>query len=135
MTTIAEVYTALAAQVAPAIEDRCYDHVPGSANYPVAFLMPPAVESEGLSSDTLTLAFELVVLVSAFDHARAPLLFPYMEPSGDQSIRARIQDNRSLGFDDVDINPGDWRPLGLEEMAAYNAFGAAMTIVAAVGNC
>jgi len=135
VTKIEQVYEALAQAVRTIPGLRCKDYVPGDTEFPASFLEPPAIETDNLGDDTLTLTFDLVVLVSTFEHRRQKQLYKYQDPTGPHSIVQAIKADRSLGFDDVHVHAAAWRPLAMVEMSYYRAFGAALTLTVYVGDC
>lgn len=135
MTTIEQLYERLAERLTDIPHLRAKPYVPGSVELPVAFPEPPSVELDNLANNTITVTFDLVVLVSAVEDRRINTLLRYQEPAGDHSITALLAKDRSLGLPDVHVHSMVWRPLGLQEMAYYRAFGASLSIVALLGDC
>ena len=135
MTTIEQLYERLAERLRAIPHLRAKPYVPGSTELPVAFPEPPSVELDNLANDTITVTFDLVVLVSAVEDRRINTLLRYQEPSGDCSITALLAKDRSLGLSDVHVHSMIWRPLGLQEMSYYRAFGASLSIQALLGDC
>jgi hypothetical protein len=135
VTTLLELYEAVKVTVQGIPGMRGKDHVPGDTEFPVAFPEPPVVETDNLADDTLTITFDLVVLVSAFDHRRMNDLLKYQDPAGTHSVLAAFKADRTLGLPDVHVHAGTWRPLGLQEMSYYRAWGAALTLTVLVGEC
>jgi len=135
VTKVEDVYEALAQRVRTIPGLRCKDYVPGDIEFPAGFLEPPAIETDNLADDTLTLTSDLVLLVGTFEDRHQKQLLKYQEPAGPYSIVARIRADRSLGFDDVHVHSAAWRPLAMVEMSYYRAFGAALTLTVYVGDC
>lgn len=131
MTTLEQVIDAIGTLLEstdPGLHVNPY--VPGQTNFPAAFVAAaPVTDYRNGVSDGQVHAFDIVVLVSAalFENARTVL--PYLERSGAQSIFAAFEANRSLGFTDVDAHVRESRGLDLQEVAAYNASGAVVTVV------
>lgn len=134
MTTLDQLYEALKTTAGGVPGLRSADHVPGDSEFPVVFPEPPTVETDNLAEDTLTVTLDLVVLVSSIEHRRQKNLLRYQEPVGTHSLLARFKADRSLGLEDVFVDAGAWRPLGLQEMSYYRAFGAALTLTILVGD-
>lgn len=134
MTTIEQVYDALAARLRTIPGMRAKEYVPGDTEFPVAFPEPPAVETDNLADDTLTLTFDLVVLVDTFEHRHARKLLKYQEPAGTHSVMAAVKSDPTLGLGEVNVIAGAWRPLGLQEMSYYRAFGAACAVTVLLGD-
>lgn len=135
MTTIAEVYEAIRDRLDTIPGLRVKDHVPGATEFPVAFPEPPVVVTDNLTLETATLTVDLVVLVSAFEERRQKDLLKYQDLTGTHSLLALFQANRNLGFADVDVYAGSWRPLALVEMSYYRAYGAACGLMILLGDC
>lgn len=132
-TTLGEVAAALAEQLGTIPELNAYDHVPGTAEWPGAFIRAPHVVYEGLALDDEDLSIEIILLVSAaFAEGQLDIL-PFMEISGPQSIPAAIHDDRTLGLDDVDVYVTLARPLGLQEQASYRGYGVIFELSVRVG--
>ena len=131
MTPLTDVIEALAAQIDTITGLRVSDHVPESTEYPAAFIVPPVIEYEGLDDGELICDVQVVLLVSSTVGRNQKQLYPWLAGSG--SIRAKLQDNRSLGLSDVDAHATSARPLGLQEMASYGAYGAVVNVQVMVG--
>lgn len=106
------------------VDLRSFDHVPGSSEWPGAFLLPPTVEYETLAGSQLQFTVPIVVLVSAVVSKRQLDLLDYMDDQGPKSIPLAFHQNPSLGLSGVSASIQVARPLNLEEQAAYQAFGA-----------
>lgn len=100
--------------------------------FPCAFLMPPLVDYDGLGDDGDNIVIQVNVFVSAVLGQGHEQLLAYQSATGPDSIRALIQDNRTLGLPDVDCHVVRARPLSLTEIAAYNAYGAAFELHALI---
>lgn len=112
---------------------NAYDHVPGSTEWPGAFILPPDVELEGLSDGWVTVRFEIVVLVSAALDVHQLNLLPYQNLTGAKSIPAAFKADPTLGGLVGDIRVVRSRPLHYEEQAGYQGFGCAFETVARIG--
>ncbi len=132
-TTLGEIASGLVERLETIPDLNAYDHVPGTGEWPGAFIRAPQVVYEGLALDDEDLSIEIIVLVSAaFAEGQLDIL-PFMEISGAQSIPAAIHADRTLGFDDVDVYVTLARPLGLQEQAGYRAYGVVFELSARVG--
>lgn len=133
MTTVQELYAALASGPLTDVGLRAFDYVPGEAEWPAAYTMPPVVDYEGLANNWGELKIDVVVLVSAALDKHQGKLLPYQDIEGAQSISDAVLRNPSLGFDDVHLMLKRSRPLHLTEQSDYRAFGALFEMVARLG--
>lgn len=124
MTTVSEVYTAIADGPLTAAGLRAFPYVPGSAEWPAAYMLPPVIDYETLADTHLHLSVGIVVLVSAAVDKHQGDLLAYMDDQGALSIPLAFHQNRSLGRTDVDAFVTRARPLNMTEQAGYQAFGA-----------
>jgi hypothetical protein len=132
MTTIRQVYAAIKARL-NSIGLNAYDYVPGSAEWPGALVLPPAVEIEGAGNAPQVLRFDVLVLVSGAIDGNQLQLLDYQDLVGPRSIIRAFRDDPSLGFDDVTVRVLRSRVLGYEEQAGYQAFGATFELSAMIG--
>jgi hypothetical protein len=133
MTTVEAVMTALADEVDAIAGLRVYPHPPDASELPCAFLMPPTIPTADIGLSTVEMSVEFVFLVPASEDRYAKQLWKYQDITGPDSLLARIQTHRNLGFTDVDVMTGAWRSLGMEEMAGYGAYGASCTLTISIG--
>lgn len=127
MTSIPQVYEAVKNVVATT-GLRAFSYVPGSAEWPGAYLMPPQVVYEGLADNVLEFDVGIVILVSAATDKNQLQLLAYMDDQGDKSIPLAFHNNPGLGLDGVHAFVRMSRPLNFEEMSAYAAFGALLEV-------
>lgn len=128
-------------QVAEALRDRLrtipgiegYEFSPGNSQYPVAFVGPPTIEYERLDLTGIDGVFPLYVFVSSADDLRQIDLFDYMRTDGAKSVPAVIQSDPNLGFTDVHAFVANARPLGLDEIAGYGAYGVVFDVPVRIG--
>lgn len=124
MTSIRELYEAIAIGPLKAVGLHAFDHVPGSSEWPGAFLLPPVVEYESLADTVLELRTDIVVLVSATVDINQLKLLDYMDDQGPRSIPLAFHQNPSFGLNGVSGFIARSRPLNFEQQAGYQAFGA-----------
>lgn len=129
MSNIVEVAEALAERLRTIDKLNAYAHVPGSAEWPGAFVQPPIIDYEGLDEGDLDMQFEVVVLVAAVGDINQLALMPYMALEGPQSVPAAILGDRTLGLGDVDAFVVRARPLGLQEQASYQGWGCVFEVM------
>jgi len=128
MTTLTQVIEALTAKLETIGGLKGYDYA-AAAEFPSVTVMPPDINyRETMGRGCIGLNLELLLFVSAADAMKVKDLYPYMDWEGDQSIVKLIDDDIDLGFDDLNCHVVAARPLGLEEVALYSAYGAAFTV-------
>lgn len=136
MTTLAEATDALAAQIQSQTGLTVFDHVPGQIVPPAAIMEAPTVAdyTEDLDEGSLTADVELTVLVSSTVDVNQRALYPYTERSGSSSIYQAVKADRTLGLgNDVQAWLLSSRPLGLQQMAAYQHYGGSFMVRVIVG--
>lgn len=128
MTSVRDVLVALT-DVLPGDLNRVAGAL-GSQLFPAAVVMPPSIEdySESLSGDDLRFQVRIIVLVSSSTVEGITQLWDYQEVSGEKSVRAAIEADRSLGLDGVHVWVRSTDPLGLTEAAAYKAYGCSFLV-------
>lgn len=131
MATIGAVAEALARTISNATGLRTVDHVPDDLNPPTLFLgMSGDVERGAFQRGQMELTFEAVIFVSrAVDRAGQHLLYEYASFAGSRSVWKAVDDLPGLGLDDTNAAVLRYRPLGLEELAAYGYFGGVFEIL------
>lgn len=132
MTTITQLYDAIKVRL-KTVDLKAYDYIPGSSEWPGAFVLPPVLEHEGAADDWSVLRFDVVVLVSGAVDKNQLKLLRYQDQSDSLSIHQAFQSDRSLGFPDVDARVTASRPLGYEEQAGYQGFGCVFEVVVRLG--
>lgn len=122
-----------------------YGSPPAAPQMPCLYPVPPALDpTQTFRRGLIRLEFDLVLLQSmaaGYDEAQESL-WPYLDWSGDQSILLAFETNPTLGFGTfadgttrVDAHLIDpYRPLGLEEIAALQAFGEVLPLTVLVTN-
>jgi hypothetical protein len=115
-----------------------YDHPPAAPPYPCAFPIPPEINYRlTMRTGVISLQFEIIVMVGqAAGHEQQLSLFPYLDWQGERSVFLALEHDRTLGLGEqvsaAVNNPA--RSLGLEEIGAYQAFGAAIPFLVAITN-
>lgn len=128
MISLTDIIGGLEQQLKSIAGLRVHDFVPGSAEYPAAFILPPAeinylmTMHRGLVGQEL----EVVVLVSAVADRMQKDLFDYLDWTGPRSIIAAVDLDRTLGLTGIEAIATTGRFLSLEEVAGYQAWGAAV---------
>lgn len=133
---ILPVYTALKARLKTVDRDsgfQAYDYVPGAAEWPGAFVLPPTVEPQGADDGWLILRFEIVVLISAAIDLNQLRLLEYQSSAGPRSIPRAFAAEPTLGGLVGNVRVERSRPLSYEEQAGYMGFGCSFEVVVWVG--
>jgi single-stranded DNA-specific DHH superfamily exonuclease len=128
VTTLTQLVEGLAATIRTIPNLRVTDHVPESTEYPAAFIVPPIIDYDNLDDSGGTFQFQVVLLVSTAIGRNQKQLYPWLYGPG--SIQATLQANRSLGLAGVDTYASGARPLPLQDMASYGAYGAVVDVQA-----
>lgn len=131
MTTprLVDVIDGLEAQLRSIDGLRVFDHVPSSAEFPAAFILPPDIDYlVTMHRGIIGMELEVVVLVSAVVDRMQKDLFGYADWTGPQSIVTAIANDPTLGLSGIEAIVRSSRSLGLEEMAGYQAWGIAVRI-------
>jgi hypothetical protein len=131
MTTIEEVGEALAEQILKPMGCRAIDHVPEDTEYPAAMVGPPRIDYDNLDDSGVIYEVDLFLFVAAQVARNQKKLYPWL--AGPESVQARLQANRNLGFADVDAHATEARPTGLQEFASYRSYGAVVTVQVVIG--
>lgn len=138
-------------QVAEGLKRVAFDAIPGLNGFdyphsdpplPAAIVVPPTIDYRGaMRVGTILLTFELHLYVgSSAGHEQQKSLWEYLNWGGPSSILALIDADPSLGIVGTDGEPrvhahvSSARPLGLEELPASAAFGAALQTLVIVTN-
>lgn len=111
---------------------RGYGYAPDNPSPPAAFPLVPAVPSyrEAMKRGLYVIPFQVVVLTGAqLDRAGQQRMLRHASPTGDQSVRAALEDgDRTLGglVDDLIVDSFD--PTGLQDVGLINYFGGIFTV-------
>lgn len=129
MPELQRVMGGLATQVAKT-GLRMTDHVPGKINPPQGVVTVPPVDYEvDFAHSRAVLIVTVTVLVSkTMDQQGQHALAAYADVSGDKSVKAIIDANRSLGGLVDDCHVSKFRPLGITEVGHLGYFGGEFTI-------
>lgn len=139
MTTLAQVIEGLRARLDTIPGLNVSDHVPGQANFPAAFIVPPTdLTYDDLAEDdddgTYVAVFEVPVLVGSAVAENQKALIPFLDPRSPTSVFRTVQADRQLGGLNVDAHvTGAPRRVTFDEMAAYKAWGQIVQVQVVVG--
>ena len=127
MISLTRIIEGLAETLASIDGLRVHDHVPGNTEFPAAIITPPEIDyRQTMDRGVIRLELEVVVLVGAVVDRNQKTLFHYLDWEGSSSIVAVIDADPTLGgIEGINAVPMSARPLALEEVASYQAWGAA----------
>lgn len=131
MTTIEEVGEAMVELILKPMRLRSFDFVAENIEYPAGLVGPPRIDYDNLDDGGLVYEVDVFLFVAAQVGRHQKKLYPWL--AGPESVQARLQANRSLGFDDVDAHATEARPSGLQEFAAYRSYGGVVTVQVVIG--
>jgi hypothetical protein len=136
MTTLTEFVRAVGQRYRDVIPDlSVYDIPPGNPVCPAGIVIPPVIDyRQAMRVGVIRFDFEVVLLVSSAAIEHQYSLFEYLDWQGRGSVFRAVEIDPTLGLENVDCKAMGARPLGLEEVAAFNAYGAAVQHVAAITN-
>lgn len=103
----------------------------GNVNPPYAFLGPPTVESyrRSFSGAKMTIQPTVTILTSAtFDEIGVTRMLEYMAPTGDKSLVAIIEADRTLGGVVEDTRVISFEPFGPQEYGAVGYYGGTFNL-------
>ncbi len=109
--------------------------VPDTINEPACFVNLGTIERQAMVMGVMEIDFELVVLTSKADARTGQLrLYELANPDRDDqgSLWWAFETNTGLGLAGTDVKLLRFRPLGIEEVAAYGYFGGAFEGVALI---
>ena len=97
--TLLQIADGLEARLATISGLRVFDHVPDVFAAPCAFVLPDAIEFwQSFQTGTPEVTFTVTVVVGrASERTAQKALYEFMSFSGDRSIRAAIEGDRTLG--------------------------------------
>lgn len=135
MSTTEDINTGIEARLATVTGVNSWEYLPGATDYPALFFNPiPTIDYRDSAETDELYEYDVILLVSAAFAESQLLAPPFLARTGTQSVFAAFESNRSLGLTDVDAHIRSVRPLGLEEVAGYRAYGAAFTLIVAHGS-
>lgn len=97
--TIAQAADGLEARLATITGLRVFDHVPDVFSPPSAFVLPDSINYwEAFAGGDVRIQFTVTVVVGrTAERASQKSLYAFMSYSGDKSVRAAIEGDRTLG--------------------------------------
>lgn len=129
MSSLADVAEALADTLA-ATGLRVNAYIPESPNPPEIFLNLGPVERDAFVMGSMQVPFDAVLLVpTSSARIGQRLLYDHASFTGTKSVWKAVNDTPSLGLADTNAAVLRYRPLGIEEVAAYNFYGGVFEIL------
>lgn len=131
MAELHDVMAGIAQTIGDATELRCYDYVPDTANPPFLFLTLGApIERGAFKMGQMELRVDAVMFVSsASDRAGQHSAYDFASWGNIQSVWNAVDDNNDFGLGDTNGAVLRYRPLGIEEIAAYNYYGGVFELL------
>ena len=138
MTTLRQIVDGIKVRLDTITDLYTYDHVPAVANFPCAFPAPPPINyRETMGAGVISMQFEIVVMDgTSAGHEQQLNLYDFLDWAGDHSIFQALEADKTLGLGskvNAVVN-GETRPLGLDEIGSYEAFGVAIPFAVVVTN-
>jgi hypothetical protein len=102
--------------------------VPEDVQPPACFVNFGTIERQSFVMGIMDIEFELVVLTARADARTGQLaIYGFANPDWDDngSLWAAFETDKDLGLTGVDVTLLRYRPLGIEEIAAYGYYGGA----------
>jgi len=138
MTTLTEIVAGIKGRLEQTGGSlNVFDYPPAAPPTPCAFIMPPVIDYRlTMRAGVMQLDFEIVVMVgTSAGHEQQKQLFDYLDWSGTASVFVALGADPTLGLANVDAKVvGPTRPLGLEEIGGYEAFGVTIPLRVAFTN-
>lgn len=126
---LAELAEALAQTVQDATGLRCYPYLPADVQSPACVVSVGRIERQTMQMGSMVTPFELIVLVPrADDRAGQFKLYDYVSFDGPRSVWAALESDNPLGLG-CDAKVIAYRPLAVEEIAAYGYFGGSFEVL------
>lgn len=128
--TIEEIMTGLETRLATITGLRTTDYAPDNPQVPAAFpLVPAFTYRETMGRGTYTLPFRIAVLVSGqLDRIGQHKLAGYVNQTGDASIRAALEADKTLGGIVNDLVVDSFDPTGLDEVGLAGYIGGIFNV-------
>ena len=134
MADVGAIATALKSTVETATGLRGWDYVPDDFQPPAFFVAPGEITRSSFETATamgeMTIPFDLVVLMPrGSDRAGQSKLFDYVSFNTATSVWKAVKATPSLGLSETNAAVLRYRPLGIEEIAAYGYIGGSFEIL------
>lgn len=131
MATVGAIAEALADTFDEITGLRPYSYVPESINPPAVILSLGEIERQSMGRGTMSVPFDATILVSrSSDRVGQGSLYEYASFTGTKSVWNSIDANHALGLSDgTRATVLRYRPLAIEEIAAYGYFGGSFALM------
>lgn len=124
-----EVADAIAVAVKNGTGLRSYGYIPADVQSAACIVSVKQIDRQTMVMGSFAMPFELVVLVPrADDRAGQFNLYEYVSFTGPKSVWQVFEGADPLGLG-CDAKVLGYRPLGIEEVAAYGYFGGAFDLI------
>lgn len=130
MADLVSIADGIAETIEQATGLRALGYVPEDVNPPMMFVVPPEVDRSTFARGQMELRLEVVVFTSrAVDRVGQQAILEYASFTGPKSVWKAVDDRKDLGLTGTDAAVLRFRPLGIEEVAAYGYFGGAFELL------
>lgn len=128
MKTLAEVADALR-EVVATTGLRTYDTLPATVNPPAAVITLGEIDYLPIYETGFDVPFDVYVFTSgAVERVAQGALYDYASATGPSSIPRAVENEPTLGLAGVSATCESYRPLALEEVAAYQYWGGVFRV-------
>ena len=135
MATVQDVVEAMKDSLANIPGLRVTEYVPDSPNLPAAWIVPPDINYHlAFQGGLREFNVRVVVFVSSAspDRVRSKSLLKYVNPTGPDSIKAKLEtkasDDSYLSATCQSVVVNGFQALGIDEIAAYQMYGGAFDV-------
>ncbi len=132
MESIRSVMEAIASQLSNVTGIRAQDTVPNKIEPPALFLNLTSSRPGTFGADSLDIEIDVVAFVSSNVERNQRLLYDYVTVGGELSIFDALASDPTFGLDGVSGSVGEFRNLGIDEIAAYNLYGGAISLAVSI---
>lgn len=129
--TIEQVMTGIETRLATITGLQAYDFAPDNPTPPCAFPLVPAIPSyrETFQRGRYVIPLQVALLTGAqLDRPGQHKLAAYASQTGDNSIRAAIEGDKTLGGVAEDLVVDSFNPSGLDEVGLVGYYGGLFTV-------
>lgn len=129
MSTLMEIAEAMSAKITEQTGLRGVSWVADNVNPPMFMLAPGDITRGAMVMGQMEFTVYVTVLTSRIDDKAGQFkLFEYVDFTSDKSVWQALEAADPLGLGDTDAKVMRYRPLGAEELAAYNYFGGTFEV-------
>lgn len=125
MINLPDLLESVAQQIRDAIDVRTADYFPEDINPPFVFLALDTLKEAAFGFESYSVTVNAVLLVAATDARTGQrLVYQYLDPSTTSLPSACA----GLTLTGVSCTPGEFRSLGIEEVALYQYYGGLLPL-------